>query len=361
MGNTSTKDTTSSGTANTQSNPWAPTQGQLTGTALPALQTAFGQSQQGNNATKPTDFLAGLTPEQIQNFQQMIQAGGNTGGATSILNGGSPLFSTGAQGATSALGSLLGFNANNLNPGAISGDANQFVAGANIPAQVRAAMQSGMETARDVINPGIDANAAGTGNTNNSRTGLAQGLVDRGLAEQAGNLSGALSGQTYTSGLNTASNNAQNQNSSILAALSAALGGGSNLIGQGAGAVSSGIDSLISQLGLGATGGAGLQQGNQTSLSNQLAQNQYATQNPFASLSQYLPFLTGIAGLGGQTSSQTTNQSTEKSTPSALATIGSLIGAGGSLLGGSGPMGSTGLGGVSGVSSLLNNLLQRKS
>jgi len=289
----------------------------------------------------------------------MIQAGGNTSGAGSIINQSPGLFTAGAGGATDALSRILGFDTSNLSAGNLSNAANQFVGGANIPAQVAQAMQGARENVRDVINPGIDSAAAGSGNVNSSRAGVAQGIVDRGLAEQAGNLSGALSGQTYTSGLNTALNAGGTQNSQALQALISGLSGGSTLLGQGASSLGSGINSLTDILGLGATGGAGIQTGNQTSLSNQLAQNQYATQNPFASLSQYLPFLTSIAGLGGQTSGQTTNSSTETSTPSALATIGSLIGAGGSLLGGAGPMGATGLGGVSGVSSLLGNLFNR--
>jgi hypothetical protein len=49
-------------------------------------------------------------------------------------------------------------------------------------------MQGATETARDVTMPGIEQNAAMTGNTNSTRTGIADGLVQRGLAEQSANL-----------------------------------------------------------------------------------------------------------------------------------------------------------------------------
>lgn len=355
---------TSSGTKDTQTsqqsswNPWAPATGQLTGTALPGLADAYSNSQAGNAATRPTDFTAGLTPGQISNFQQMLQSGGNIGGATSLMNSGMGLFDQGSTGANSALGGLLGFNPSNLNMGSLVNSANQAVSGANIPDQVRAAMQSGMENVRDVINPGIDASAAGTGNVNNSRAGIAQGIATRGLGEQAQNLSGALSGQTFSNALNTALQGGSSQNNSILSALTGAGGLGSTLLGQGAGAQSTGIQNLSQLLGLGATGGAGLQQGNQLGLTNQLQQNQYATQNPFSSISQYLPLLAGLAGLGGSGQSTGTSSEQTTATPSAMSTIGSLMGAAGGLIGSPGGAltGATGLGGIGNVGNMIGNL-----
>jgi hypothetical protein len=346
--------TTQNKNTTSQTGPWAPAQGQLQNIALPDLQNALAQSQAGNAATTPSGFVAGLTPDQIANFQQMIGAGQNTGAANNEINTGQSLLGSGSAGANSALAQLLGYNPSATNNTQSQIDAaNQYVQGQNIPAQVANAMQQANETARDVTLPGIESAAAGTGNTNSSRTGIAEGLVQRGLAEQTANLSGTLQSQAFANGLNLANNTANANNTLGLSGINSAGNLGSTLLGQGVGATGSGVNDLTSILGLGAAGGAGLQQGNQLGLDEQLAQNQYATQNPYASLAPYLAGLTGIAGLGSTGQSDTTDTTT--SNPSFLSTLGGILGAGGSLLGGTSASGATtGLGGIQGILSLLN-------
>lgn len=353
--NTSSENKQTTQATSQQTNPWAPTQGQLT-SVLPNLQNAFQTSQTNNANTLPSNFIAGLTPGQIQNFQQMLSTGMNTGGATNIMDSGSGIFQGGAGGASSALGSLLGFNPSGLDPSSLGSATSSLMGQIDIPSIVNHATQQGRELARDVTLPGIDSGAAGTGNTNSSRTGVASGLVERGLAENAQNMYGSIAGQLYPSLFNSLSSNAATAGSQRLGALQGAGSLGSTLLGQGAGAVSSGINDLSSLLGLGAAGGAGIQQGNQLGINNQLAANQFGTQNPFASIGQYLPLLESIAGLGGQSTGSTTGTESTQKTPSALSTIGSLMGAGGSLLGGTGPQGSTGLGGMQGVMSMATSL-----
>lgn len=355
MGNSNTSSENKQTTQNTsqQTNPWGPTQGQLT-SVLPNLQNAFQTSQTNNANTLPSNFIAGLNPDQIQNFQKMLSMGMNTGGAQNIMDSGSGIFQGGAGGASSALGSLLGFSPTGLSPSSLGSATSSLLGQIDIPSIVNQATQQGRETARDVTLPGIDSSAAGTGNTNSSRTGVASGIVERGLGENAQNMYGSIAGQMFPQLFNSLSSNASTAGAQRLGALTGAGSLGSTLLGQGAGAVSSGIGDLSSILGLGATGGAGLQQGQQQSINNQLAANQFGTQNPFSSIGQYLPLLESIAGLGGQSTGSSSGTSNTQTTPSALSTIGSLMSAGGSLLGGVGPMGATtGLGGLQGLMSLL--------
>jgi hypothetical protein len=63
--------------------------------------------------------------------------------------------------------------------------AKQYVAGQDIDGQVNDAMLNARRRHATSPCPGIEQNAAMTGNTNSSRTGIADGLVERGLAEQS--------------------------------------------------------------------------------------------------------------------------------------------------------------------------------
>jgi hypothetical protein len=335
------------------SGPWAPAQGALTA-AINPLQGALSQSQSNNAATIPSNFTAGLTPQQIQQFQQMIGYGGNLSTPSFETNTGTGLAGTGVGATNSAVSGLQGYNPfTATNPQSIVNAANQYVSGQNIPAEVQNAMQQANETARDITLPGIDSAAAGTGNTNSSRTGIASGIVQRGLAEQAGNLSGSLQSQAFGQGITNALNAATANNGLTLSGLGALGNVGANATGQGLGATSNAISDASNLFNIGGVGGAGLQTGNQLGLTNQLQQNQFGTQNPFASLSNYLPLIESLGQLGQQGVSNT--QGTTTTTPSALSMIGGILGAGGSLLGSTNPStgSSSGLGGIGGLLSLL--------
>jgi len=319
---TSTQQTNSS---NQQQNFWAPQAPYITGVMSDA-QNAYNTAQ---GAPAPSNFVAGLTPDQINTFNSMVSAGnGNTTGAT-LTGAGTNAVGTGTGALSSAASGYGNFNpaaSNNMNAN-IAG-ANQYVNGVNIPAQVANAMQGAVETARDVTLPGIQSAAAANGNINSSRTGIADGLVERGLAEEAGNLAGTLSNQAYATGANLASNTNTVNNAATLSALSGLSGLGTGALTAGTSAINSGNSATAGALGLSEEGGAGLQGGNQANLNNQMAQWQFGTQAPFAALSQYAPFVTTPYGSSG------TSQSTTTSTPSFLQTLGQVLGAGSSLMGG---------------------------
>jgi hypothetical protein len=111
--------------------------------------------------------------------------GTNTNFDTSGLYGnGSTLNTSGTNAASSGLGALSNFNAGATNnPQSLIDSAKQFADGQNIGAQTNAALQQAREQVRDVTLPGIQQNAAIGNNTDSSRNGIAQGLVERSLAE----------------------------------------------------------------------------------------------------------------------------------------------------------------------------------
>jgi hypothetical protein len=322
MSTSSSKDTTTTGS--TQPG-FAPQVGALT-TAFNGAQNAYGQASQ---AVAPTDFTAQMDPTALAAFNQMVQQGGNLSTPNTQAATGNALQADGTSGVGGALSGLSNYNASTAtDPNAINSAAQQYVQGQNIPAQVAAAMQGATQTAQDVTMPGIEQNAAIGGNTNSTRTGVADGIVQRGLAEQSANLNGSLSGTAYANGLNLASANANAANTANLGALSTEGSVGNTAASTG---VNAGTASVANQGALSseaAAGGAGLTAAQQAILTNQLQQFQSATTSPYAA-AQGLMSVAGTNNWG----QNTTGTSNTTSTPSAWDTISGLMSSGGSLLG----------------------------
>lgn len=298
-------------------NPWAPQAQALTG----AFDQAGKALTAANGVKAPTDFTAQMTPEQLSTFRSMIERGGNTAIPGQMATTGSTLQGAGTAGVTGALSGLSGYDPSATNNAdSLIANANKYVAGQDIPAAVKAAMQGATETARDVTMPGIEMNAAAGGNTNSSRTGIAQGLVQRGLAEQAGNLSATLTNKAYTDGLGLAEKQASGNNEGTLAAL---MGRGALGNSAAAGGVDASGNSLTAQQSQDSTamaGGAGMQAAQQTQLDELLKKYQSGVSAPFDALKEYM----GIVGTNNW-GSQGTEHKTETKTPSAWEVIGGLM------------------------------------
>lgn len=319
----SSKDTSSSGTNNSTVNPWAPQAGALTD-AFGNAQTAYNQSSQ---AQAPTNFTAGYTPDQLATFNSMVQQGGNMAVPNSNAAAGAALNTAGTAGATGALSGLAAFDPTKLNSASgIVDAANSYVNGQDINSQVNNAMLNATQTARDVTMPGIEQNAALGGNTNSSRTGIADGLVQRGLAEQSANLGASLRSQAFQNGLTLAQTQAANNNASTLGALNSAGTIGNSSVNSGVNANNSSIANQTALNNTAVAGGAGQQAANQADLTNQLQQYQSQVSSPYASLQQLMQIIGG-QNWGSQTSGTTTGQSTTTSNPSLVDDIGKVGGA----------------------------------
>jgi hypothetical protein len=310
--------------------PWDPQASALTG-AFQNAQNAYGQASQ---AKAPTDFVAQFTPDQLGVFKSMLGYGsnGSTAGTTAT---GNALQTAGTNATTGALSGLANYDPTKLNnTQSISDAAHQYADNQNIGAQTNAAMQQATETARDVTLPQIEQNAAITGNSNSSRTGIAQGLVQRSLAENAQNTYNSLYGQAYGNGLSLASNNANANNANSLGALTGAAGAGTTAANSGVNASSSAINDQKGLYDIAGTGATGQQQAQQANLDNQQAQFQSGTQSPYAALQ-------GLMGIIGSNNwgANTTGTSTTTKTPSAWDVIGGLLGSAGSAAAGAGGLG----------------------
>lgn len=310
-------------TSSTTAPSFAPQVGALT-TAFNGANTALTKAQ---GATAPTDFTAGFTPDQLATFKSMLgYTDGNTTPQTTSATG-TTMQNAGSAATAGALSGLNSYDPTKLNnTGSLVDQANAYVNGQNIPAQVAQAMQTANETARDVTMPGIEQNAAMTGNTNSSRTGIADGLVQRGLSETAANMTGALGSQAFANGMNLASSNANANNTDKLGALSSEATAGTNATNSGVNAGTAGINDQGALYGMAENAGQGEQAANQANLTNQQQQFQAQTQDPFAALQQYM----GI--IGSQNWGTTTNgTASTTSTPSAWQVIGGLLGGAGNV------------------------------
>jgi hypothetical protein len=309
MGSSSTTKTEQSKT-----DPWAPQAGALS-SAFSNAQAAYGKASQ---TQAPTDFVAGFTPEQLATFRSALgYANSNTTPDTSTATG-NALQSAGTDATTGALSGLGAYDPTAANnPQALIDNANKYVAGQNIDSQVNDAMLNARQTARDVTMPGIAQTSAITGNTNSSRRGIAEGLVQRGLAQQATDLGASMRGQAFKDGLALSSNNANANNSAALSALTARLSGGTDAAKAGVGAGSQAIADKGALLGMAEGGGSGLQASQQAVLDNLLKRYQAGVSAPYDALN-------GLMGIIGTNNwgSQSSGTATQTKNPSLLDSIG---------------------------------------
>jgi hypothetical protein len=326
---------TSSATNDTTNTPAQLAQYKQGFTGLQGALSAANNNANGAYAA-PTGFTAQMTPQQLQAYQQLYQNATGMGNAGTEGSTGALASNAGAAGIQGALSGYAGYNPN------IQGEVNAgnaYAAGTNIPGQVQAAMQGANQEANDVTLPGIDSAAAGTGNTNSSRTGVAQGIVQRGLAEQAGGLTAQLGANAFATGAGLQNSNYSN----ILGGLNGFGATSTGALGAGTGALSSGVADTGNQGALALTGASGNQQNQQLGFQNQNQAYQFGQNSPFMALQNYMNGLNVNAGGTSNTDST--------STPSFMQTIGSLLGAGGSALGSKGGV----FGGASGILGMMSD------
>lgn len=306
---------------------FAPQVSDLT-TAFNDANGALGQAQ---GATAPTNFTAQFTPDQLSTFGSMLNFSNGTSTAPQTAAGNTNI-SSGTGATTGALTGLEGFNPSATNnTSSLINSANQFVQGQNIPAEVQQAMLPSEQAANQVTLPGITQNADATGNADSSRTGLAQGMVEQGLAENAQNLDGSLTSNAFSNGLNLAENQAQSNNNNTLAALTNQGQLGNTTTNTGDSLASNAINNQGALFNIGEAAGSGEQAANQANLTNQEQQFQAQTSDPFAALDNYF-------GIVGSQNFGTNTTGTQTTTPSALSVIGGLLGGAGSLAGGLGSL-----------------------
>lgn len=296
--NQSQNSNTSYGGTSTSNPGWQPQVNALTN----AFNQAGGALSNAQSVAAPTGTAADLTGN-----------GALTGNGVNLSN-------SGTNAAANGLGALSNFDASATNnPAAISAAATQYANGQNIDAQTAAAMQQAREQVRDVTLPGIAQNAAMGGNSDSSRSGIAQGLVERSLAENAQNTYNSLYGQAYANGLNLAQGQANNNNTLNLSAANSAAGQGTNAATAGSGVYGNALTN--------------------TGVANAINQGNYtnAVGNAYAALQPYMQLFGGTnwgtnSTVNGSSVSNGTGTSTTQNNPGLLSNISSGIGLLGAFL-----------------------------
>lgn len=298
----------------------------------PYLQDAFSQAQQlygnaaGNQYTG--DITAQFNPAQLGTFNSMVNYGMNNNIPQQTAGAGSTLTNSGVGSLTGALNALGTFKPTGTTDSTIA-DAQRYADNPAISGMVDAAMRDSTRNASENVLPQLARTAAMTGNTNSNRTAISQGIVQRGLSDQAADISAQLRGDAYSQGLNLAQNANQFNTTANLDALKAqgTLGGGA--ASTGLGALGSSIGQQGDLYGLAAAGGAGLQAADQAALDNARQKIEYGNATPWENLAKYYAIVGGNNWGGVSNTTGTTTQETEASPLSmvgaGLGTLGSLF------------------------------------
>jgi hypothetical protein len=299
---------------NSTTNPWA--------VQTPYLTDAFAKAQGASNSSYSGDRVAQFTPDQLATFQRMIGAGnsplGQSAGTTAgTLMGGA----NAAEGAWQRLGSFIPQGGTDSNIAA----ANSYADAAVSPSAIDAVMRDARRSVSEGALPQIARASAVSGNALSSKRQIAEGIVERGLADKTADVSATMRSDAFNKGLTLAEGSRQFDNTAMLDALKSGGSLGISSASSGIQGAGSSVDTLGKLFELANTGGAGMQAANQASLDNNIAKSDSVWDN----LARYY----GIVGANnwGGTSSGT---ATTTKTPSAWEVIGGLMSAGGSLMGG---------------------------
>jgi hypothetical protein len=299
-----------------QTNPWAPQAAALT-QGFDSASAALHQAQSATGA--PTDFVAQYTPEQLSAFQGMLGFGtGNGNIAGSSANAGSALTGSGANASAAGLTGLQGFNPSNI-PSAVLSAASQYANNPQTQGMIDAATLDARRAVNEGTMPQIERNAALSGNINSNRTGIAQGIAERGLADTVANTSANIRGQQFNNGLNLAASQFGSNDSNRLAALGALTSGGNTAVGTGVGANSGAVAQQGGLYNIANQGVTGQQAGAQAPLNNAIQQWAFSQSSPFTALQNYM---SAVGGQNWGSSSTGTATKDTTTTPSIMAQLG---------------------------------------
>lgn len=297
---------------------------------MPYLTKAWSEAESAYNTSKANPYLGNfiVAPNSNQ-YQSMTDAynwatGSAQNTANTIGNYGSGQLATGTAAQTGALGGLYNF-ANSDQTQANIDRAKQYASEQNVSGIVDAAMYDARRNAAENTLPSLYRSAAASGNINSDRTALAEGVVNRGLQEQAANLSAT----TRANLLNQGYTNALSQNSQQLAALAGAGTLGSTVAGQGYTGTQAGFDNTGKALTAQQAAAYGTNALDQSVLDNDLKKWYAQYQQPWTNLQQYYGVVGDLKGGTSHTTGTSTSETTQ--TPSVLSSIGQGIGLFGSL------------------------------
>jgi hypothetical protein len=303
-----------SGTSTTS--PWGPQDSYLRD-IFDRAQDTYGKAQ-GQSYTG--DHLAGFRPEQLDMFKGMTNYANTSPIATMLQGQGGNLSRVGQGAVGTGLSGLKDFRPTDT-MGTIT-DAGLYADNPYMSSMVDAAMRDANRATYEEAIPGVQRNAALTGNTNSSRTGAREAVLQRANQDRAGDIGAQMRGAAYSQGIDAAQNERQMEMARLMGltgtGLQTAVAGSNNL-----------QDSVAAQtdlFGLGNAGGAGLQASDQQKLSNDLAKHQMQQEQIWGPLINYYNLIGGNKW-GGEvtTKGNVAGTANTQNTASPAATFGGFL------------------------------------
>lgn len=308
-------------TTNVDKGPWK--------VQAPYVEKGFKEAESLYDANKGKtydgEFIAGLTPQQKDILNTNIaNAGTLSDTGLDWMKTGTDLMGKGTAGVNKAASGLYDMANMDMVQRNID-SANRYVSGYDFDAMTKAGMAAANRNASENLIPNLYRSNAVSGNMNSDRAALAQGVVERGLAENTQNLYTKLASEAFKSGLDLSQNDLKLMASNL--ANSGDLYGSMADYGLNLGKTGADLSSNADRLGY--QFASEFRNDNQASLDNALKKFEYNDDRKWNNLAKYYA-ITGANNWGEQ--STTTEKS--KSTPSGMQIAASAINTLGSLFGG---------------------------
>lgn len=287
--------------ATTTTDPWKVQQ--------PYLLGGFADASAAYNALKTQPYYqgpmyAGLTPLQNQAIAGTQNFATGTGAQTaSNMLGASNASLGGAMGQMGTAGALAGFNPGNATIGNIM-DAGLYANNPYMSGMIDAASRDVTRNLTEDVLPGINRLGSATGNTNSTRTGVAEGIALRGAQDRIGDIGAQMRGDAYQQGLGLAE---QSRGANMNARLNALTNAGNiygNAFGQGLQGTAAGLTAGYNNLDALSKAGAMQQQDAQGQINANFARWQGQDQRAFDLLDRYMQ---AVGGQYGSTKTSTAN------------------------------------------------------
>ena len=213
-------------------------------------------------------------------------------------------------------------------------NAGQYADNPHLNGAIDAASRDVTRNLTEDVLPGINRQAAGTGNTNSSRTGVAEGIALRGAQDRLGDISSTIRADAYNSGLNLSEQGRQANMQGMLQGQTTGLDAQNIAVGRGMDLRNQGMQGTVNMLDLMGRAGDKYQQDQQGYANANFDRWQGQYNQPWNTLNNYM------ASVGG------TNWGSQQQTTKPGSTMGAIQGA----LGGA----TAGLGLYKDFSSIMN-------
>lgn len=286
-------------TTNTQ--PWKPQQ--------PYLLGGMADAASAYNSLKTTPYYQGDLYAGLNTLQNQAIAG-TTNYATGAANqaagnmlGASTGALGGAMGQMGAASALYGFNPGDATAGNI-GAAGMYADSPYMSSMIDAASRDVTRNLTEDVLPGINRLGSTTGNTNSSRTGIAEGIALRGAQDRIGDIAAGMRGDAYSQGLGLAEQARQGNMNARLNALSNSGNLYGNAFGQGLQGSAAGLTAGYNNLDALSRAGSLQQQDAQGRINSDFARWQGSQDRAFDLMDRYMQ---AVGGQYGTSTTRTAN------------------------------------------------------